>query len=631
MKKYIFTILAAAAVLFCSCTKMDLTPKDKASSADWFKNTEEFEMCLNALLHHMYWPMERNEWGDSEQIELDLLTDDGTNRSTLSRYLTDGVDGSFPLSSQMWNISYKGINRCNKILRELPAAKANIPESKYNMIEGCARFYRACFYARIMVHFGDPVMIPESADYDKTADREAAYAYSRSNMWEPDSLHLNKRSPLEWTLAEFDSAAVRLPLSYGAGEVARATKGAAYGMKARYALHFAGIRTNDIYGLANAAHAKELYKQAADAAKEVIDGGQYKLHENFGKLFKMSTKNSPEGIFILPRSKALSAENKYEYLYKGATTAKLSRLSGASTCCTCCPSWDLLCAFYDDKGKPIDESNVYDPHNPFKHRDPRCAYTIVEHGTEHLGVIYEPSFDVAQVMSSRAGKMVTNDDSRTYLISGTSNQYASYNGLVLRKHVDSDWLSPFEAENDKLILRYADVLEMYAEAKIELNDIDQKAVDCMNMVRARAYGVDPSTGEYPKIQMGDQKELRKILRAERRMEFAFENLRLYDLWRWRLAETTLNFANYGLPAKDKTNQRRYMDEGMWFHGAVPEIDDNDCPVFTKTVSGAATFFTGGKYAVKLSQRKFVAPKSYLWPIPTTTTNVMKNVKQNEGY
>ena len=140
---------------------MDLSPADKAASGNWFHNAEQFEMNLNALLHQMYWPMERNEWGDSEQIELDLLTDDGTNRSSLSRFLTDGVDGSFPLSAQMWNISYKGINRCNKILKMLPEAKDAMPVEKYNMIECCARFYRACFYGRIIAHFGDPVLIPE--------------------------------------------------------------------------------------------------------------------------------------------------------------------------------------------------------------------------------------------------------------------------------------------------------------------------------------------------------------------------------------------------------------------------------------------------------------------------------------
>ena len=599
---------------------MDLSPADKAASGNWFKNAEQFEMCLNALLHHMYWPMERNEWGDSEQIELDLLTDDGTNRNSLSRFLTDGVDGSFPLSSQMWNISYKGINRCNKILKMLPAAKGNMTEEKYNMIEGCARFYRACFYGRIIAHFGDPVVVPVEWDFDLPEDLEKAYSLERTDRWEVT----------DWVIDEFEAAAALLPKSYSSAEVARATKGAAYGMEARFALYCASIRKWDTFGLADEAEATRLYEKAAEAAANVMDLNVYYLHSDFGNLFRMSTKNSPEGIFILPRSKALSAENKYEYLYKGATTAKLPRLSGASTCCTCCPSWDLLCAFYDDQGKPIDESTVYNPKKPFEHRDPRCTYTIVEHGTEHLGVIYDPDFDKPEVWSSRDGKMVPNNDSRTYLIAGTGNQYASFNGLVLRKHVDSDWLSPFEAENDKLILRYADVLEIYAEAKIELNDIDDSVLDAMNQVRARAYGKTVSQTGYPKITTTDQDGLRKILRAERRMEFAWENRRLYDIWRWRIAEKVLNLANYGLPAKSETNQRRYKDDGMWFHGAVPQIDDDDCPLFAETVaSGTANFFTG--YAVKLSQRKFIAPKSYLWPIPTTTTNVMKNIRNNEGY
>ena len=460
-------------------------------------------------------------------------------------------------------------------------------------------------------------------DFDLAADREKAYDLTRSDRW----------AHTDWVISEFEAAAALLPERYSSTEIARATKGAAYGMEARFALYCASIRKWDTFGMANADEAGRLFDIAATAAKKVIDSNVYTLHPDFGNLFRMSTKNSPEGIFILPRSKSLSAENKYEYLYKGATTAKLSRLSGAATCCTCCPSWDLLCAFYDDQGKPIDESSVYDPHKPFEHRDPRCTYTIVEHGTQHLGVIYDPHFDKAEVWSYRESKMVPNNDSRTYKITGTGNQYASYNGLVLRKHVDDDWLSPFEAENDKLILRYADVLEIYAEAKIELGQIDESVLDAMNMVRARAYKADyTDAAAYPKITTTDQGALRTILRAERRMEFAWENRRLYDIWRWRIAEKVLNFANYGLPAKNETKHRRYIDNNMWFFGATPQIDEDDCAHFADPVaSGTDGFFTSGNYAVKLTQRKFVAPKSYLWPIPTTTTNVMKNIRNNEGY
>ena len=70
-------------------------------------------------------------------------------------------------------------------------------------------------------------------------------------------------------------------------------------------------------------------------------------------------------------------------------------------------------------GKPIDESTVYDPHKPFEHRDPRCTYTIVEHGTQHLGVIFDPHFDRDKVYSSREGAEVVNNDSLSYKIQGT--------------------------------------------------------------------------------------------------------------------------------------------------------------------------------------------------------------------
>ena len=492
-----------------------------------------------------------------------------------------------------------------------------------------ARFYRACFYARIMIHFGDPVMVPEDMDMDSEQGRESAYLLTRTDMW----------TVLPDILKEFDDVAPLLPVSYTGGEIERATRGAAYGMKARFALYFASIRKwdtleNNGFGDADAAEAEKLFKEARDAAWNCMELGVYTLHSDFGQLFRMSTKHSPEGIFNIPRSKALSNESKYQYLYGGATRAKLPRLSGAPTCTTCLPSWYLLCAFLDDQGKPIDESTVYDPHKPFEHRDPRCTYTIVEFGTQHVGVIFDPHFDVTEVYNSREGTMVTNNDSRSYLISGNSNQYASYNGLVLKKHVDDDWLAPFEAENDKLILRYADVLLMYAEAKIELNEIDDTVLDAMNRVRARAYkAAVTATSDYPAITERSQDKLRSILRIERRMEFAFENLRLYDIWRWRIAEKVLNRPWIGLPKKDKTLQRAYIDNGMWFHGAVPQVDEDGCVDFMAPVAkGATDFFNSNIYAQVLAECKFVAPKSYLWPIPTTTMQVMKNIKENNpGY
>lgn len=628
MKSLKIAWIALAGSLAVACSDLDLSPTDSAASGSWFQTAEQFELNLNALLHHTYWPMERNEWTSGNQTELDMLSDDGTNRSAPGRFLIDGVNSDFPLSVRMWDISYTGINRCNKIITELRKLEGQMDQAQYDRIMANARFYRACFYARIIIHFGDPVMVPEDLDMDTEAGRERAYELTRTDMW----------TVLPDILKEFDEVAPILPVSYGA-EIERATRGAAYGMKARFALYFASLRKWDTiknhgFGDADPAEAEKLYKEARDAAWNCMQLGVYTLHADFGQLFRNATKHSPEGIFNIPRSKALSNNSKYQYLGGQACTAKLPRLSGAPTCTTCLPSWYLLCAFLDDRGKPIDESEVYDPHNPFKHRDPRCTYTIVEHGTQHVGVVYDPNFDVPEVYSAREGAMVTNNDTRSYRIKGSSNEYAAYGGLVLKKHVDEDWLAPFEPENDKLILRYADVLLMYAEAKIELNEIDDSVLDVMNQVRARAYKCAVTdTSSYPAITETAQDKLRSILRIERRMEFAFENLRLYDIWRWRIAEKVLNRPWMGLPKKDEKLQRAYMDDGMWFHGAVPQIDEDGCADFMAPVAkGAPDFFNSGAYAQVLAKCTFVAPKSYLWPLPTTTMQVMKNIKENNpGY
>ena len=98
-----------------------------------------------------------------------------------------------------------------------------------------------------------------------------------------------------------------------------------------------------------------------------------------------------------------------------------------------------------------------------------------------------------------------------------------------------------------IYLRYADVLLMYAEAKIEADDIDQTVLNAINKVRARAYGCDyTETDKYPEVTEKDQDALRKIVRAERRMELAYEGWRYMDLIRWRIADKALNIPQYGL-------------------------------------------------------------------------------------
>lgn len=388
---------------------------------------------------------------------------------------------------------------------------------------------------------------------------------------------------------DYDFAISNLPESYGSSDLKRATKGAALGLKARIALY-----NND-------------WTVVRDATSACMGLG-YELYPNFAELFLSSTKNPNEVMFSMPRSTELGS-------WKGAAANTISRNAGGWG--NYDPSWDLWCAYLCDDGLPIDESPRFNPREPFENRDPRLAMTIVEFQTEHLGFMYQPHPDSLEVLNFKTGKYQFNHDTRT------NKTYASFNALLWKKGVDEDWSDDKKPQVDKFIIRYADVLLMYAEAKIELGEIDDSVLDAMNTVRARAYGVSKDDiASYPAITSTDQAELRKTIRIERRMELAYEGLRYMDIIRWRLAEKVLNTNIYGMldPAELK---EKIVDKGLWFFPETPQVDEDGVTDFDP-------MYNQGLFKL-LAIRNFDASKQYLWPIPTKEILINDNLQQNPGY
>ena len=141
------------------------------------------------------------------------------------------------------------------------------------------------------------------------------------------------------------------------------------------------------------------------------------------------------------------------------------------------------------------------------------------------------------------------------------------------------------------LLRYAEVLLTYAEAKIMLNDIDALAKKCINDVRTRAgldmNEADVTTSEYSNYS---QQQWIDLIRNERRIEFAGEGLRYADIIRWKIAEDVLN-----QPALGHTR----------------EVDNN-------------------METLKIEDRSF-APHNYLWPFHENSLRVEPGLVQNPGY
>src|SRR5690606_36067499 len=113
------------------------------------------------------------------------------------------------------------------------------------------------------------------------------------------------------------------------------------------------------------------------------------------------------------------------------------------------------------------------------------------------------------------------------------NQRASKSGYWFWKFVDETDAFRGSGIMDFLLLCCVGVLLAYAEAKIMMNDIDDKAKDYINQVRARA-GLDMSVADVtlPEYDAYTQEDWIELIRNERRIEFAGEGLRYDDIIRW---------------------------------------------------------------------------------------------------
>lgn len=567
--------------LIYSCNDLDLAALDKANSESWYAKVDHFRYSLNDAYRSTFWKSESDFWTDNMQKRAEgNAIKDGT------------VDSEWGTAKDSWAHTYKCISRANTIITELNTKGDALGESVKNQFLGEAYFIKAGQYAYLITRFGD---VPY---FDDNISIEESFTVAR----ESKDIIKDKVYKL------FDDAASLLPSTYSGKQYF--TKGAAYAMKARTALYLGE------------------YQIAADAAKACMDLGVYELHPDFREYFLSKTKFSKETIMQFPRS--------YDFNAKMGTTHLIPRsLAGWAQYQ---PTWQLLAAFECVDGKPVDESPLFDSKNPFKNRDPRLLNTIVpfgkitdtdaltpQSGSTHCGIEYNPFPLRREIFNPYSNSTVKNNDTRSI------NPYASFNGLIVRKGIDYEWCDDKATDANHIYLRYAEVLLTYAEAKIELDQIDASVLKAINDVRERGYSGSSYTA--PLVTTTDQAQLRKIIRNERRCELALENTRYMDLIRWKLAEKALKGNVYGLLKVDRVTDltepvtgdmvTNVIDTDKWFWGLTPEIDDDWLPNFDNLVSA--------DLCVVLNVMNFDASKQYLYPIPNSDIKLNENLTQNPGY
>lgn len=307
-------------------------------------------------------------------------------------------------------------------------------------------------------------------------------------------------------IADLEEAAAILPPTQAATERGRASANAANALISRIALY------NEDFALAESAALKVM--NSADTPS---------LYPNYEELFTDAGVGSSEVLLDL------------SYI-NGTKTHGLSQRQGSrfGGWCQLVPSQQTVDSYETVNGLPIDEDPEYDPSNPFENRDPRLAATIALPNSVWTGHIIQQHSDsiatwriedgvkVERVFNPNAanpaGRTIVDPYDGTEYVTGGANRFTAFSGYFWKKFSDAPRLlgslnggpSPLQSEQAIYLIRYAEVLLNYAEAKIEAGSIDGSVLTAINTVRERAY--NNSGFSYPAVTTTDQAELRRIVR-----------------------------------------------------------------------------------------------------------------------
>ncbi len=565
-------------ITFVSCEDNVLNLKDPGTpnSSAFFSTEAELEVALVGI----YESLNYVNATPFPQL-LDHTTDFGFSRGNVSgtaTITTGGLTSTDDIARDFWENFYGGIQRANSLLANMDRAQANTKPSRYDEIQGEALFLRAIFYSYLVELYGD---IP---------------FHDETTVSSQDALPRTSKSEIVTSiLDDLDTAAGLLPPN--AIEAGRASVNAANALAARIALY------------------NENYTLAAQKAQLVMSSG-VELASDYEALFTREGIKESESL--------LSLEYVTGTKVHGLAIRQGSRFGGW---CQLVPTQQTIDTYETVNGLPIDEDPAFDPANPFENRDPRLKASIAVPGEVWSGHIIETHSDSLATWkvdngvktervynpnsTNPAGVSIVDPISGETFSSGGANRFVSFTGYFWKKFSDEPTLKGETGlwagvgEHPVILIRYAEVLLTYAEAKIEAGDIDQSVLDAINAVRARAY--NGSGIAYPAVITTNQSELRRIIRRERKVELADEGLRLFDIRRWRIAEKVLNTTAFGSPANGFSKIGGDL-------GLVPSIDEDDFVTYPGAPSQLRVEKGNLDYR-ELEVRIFNANRDYLWPIP----------------
>ncbi len=528
-------ILTVALFSLISCNDLDLAPTNRFTDANYWTSTEKAAAVLNMAYSQMFGA---NYFFANERLSDNLYEGRG---NTDEKIITSGqADAALGRFANEWKNCYEGIKTCHIFLDNVDLVPNMDAAVKARMIAE-VRYIRASLFFRLANHYGD---VPF---FDYNISLQEANTISRTP----------KAVVVAFVRDELNEIVSLLPKKgeYTDKEKGRITQGAVMTLLARTYLY-----END-------------WANVASITGRIIKGdyGQYALFPSYEGLFLPENELNDEVILDMGYTLNLRT---WSEMYDAIPLSVGGRINAFA------PTQELVDDFIMKNGKGIHESGSgFSEDNPYVNRDPRFGASIVYHGYQ-----WRKGDGTVSTIYIRPGSSADAGVSNLDEYAGPG-QNSTATGYYIRKYFDPTAPEGMAAGLNLILMRYADVLLMHAEAKNELGEMNETVWNqTIRPIRERAGFTDASALNYP------GSDLRNIIRGERRSELAFEGLRIFDIRRWGTIETLMN----GNP-----------------HGAK--------------------FAANNTQFIQLDLRRFDKERDYLFAIPQSQRDINENLTQNPGY
>ncbi len=487
---------------------------------------------------------------------------------------------------------FQGIEYANICIDNIPAMSlySNGSEQQKKQLQrmyGEALTLRAQFYYEAIRNWGD---LP--------AQFEPAYKLATTN---PYPSRVGQDTLYDRILSDLELAQTLVPWrdelsSIGDAQDERITKGTIKALRARIALARGGYALRQTGGMQRSADYLDYYKIARDECLDIINSGKHSLNPSYKDLWKNQV-----GAHV-------SADPNGELLFQ------VAGIGGGS-------AGDTKLGYYNGpRAGTYGNSSI----NPL----PSYFYSFAQNDLRR-DVTIAP-YNIAASGTSKVGLTIS----------------ALNDGKYRR-----DWISPAIPPTSQAqyfqtkwqIIRYSDVLLMYAEAENEING-PANAYTAINMVRRRGFGKPINTAD-PTVDLAglNKTTFFEAIVRERAFELGGEGIRKYDLIRWNLLGTKLAEAKAEMTAIASASGVYANYPASMYYINTSNADDYTiwsnsyyAPAPTSTPAGTTKVNWIGASSITSSAiarfaTGYTAGKSELLPIPQPARDANPNLTQNPNY